>query len=93
MEPIEQTRDGDPWSEVPADVQELLKAEMARRQPSADATAPTRDAPKTKGSTRKKSTTKAETADASAGGDAQEAPKPKRSTRKKATPKTEAAEA
>jgi uncharacterized LabA/DUF88 family protein len=32
MEPIEQTPGGDPWSEVPPEVQELLRAEMARRQ-------------------------------------------------------------
>ena len=31
MEPIEQTRGGDPWSEVPPEVQALLKAELARR--------------------------------------------------------------
>ena len=32
MEPIEQTPGGDPWSEVPPEVQELLRAEVARRQ-------------------------------------------------------------
>ena len=32
MEPIEQTPGGDPWSEVPPDVQEMLRAELARRQ-------------------------------------------------------------
>ncbi len=32
MEPIEQTPGGDPWSEVPPEVQEMLRAEMARRQ-------------------------------------------------------------
>ena len=35
MEPIEQTPGGDPWSEVPPEVQELLKAEMARREATA----------------------------------------------------------
>ena len=34
MEPIEQTPGGDPWSEVPPEVQELLRAELARRQTS-----------------------------------------------------------
>jgi uncharacterized LabA/DUF88 family protein len=32
MAPIEQTPSGDPWSEVPPEVQELLRAELARRQ-------------------------------------------------------------
>ena len=88
MQPIEQTLDGDPWSEVPADVQELLKAEMARRQdvatPADEAEAPA----KPKKSTRKKSTAK--TADApKADADEAEAPaKPKRTTRKKSTAKT-----
>ena len=36
MDPIEQTPGGDPWSEVPPEVQELLRAEMARRQTSGD---------------------------------------------------------
>ena len=30
--PIEQTPGGDPWSEVPPEVQEMLRAELARRQ-------------------------------------------------------------
>jgi hypothetical protein len=37
MEPIEQTPGGDPWSEVPPEVQELLRAELARRGGSASA--------------------------------------------------------
>jgi uncharacterized LabA/DUF88 family protein len=32
MAPIDQTPGGDPWSEVPPEVQELLRAELARRQ-------------------------------------------------------------
>ncbi len=32
MDPIEQTPGGDPWSEVPPEVQALLKAELARRE-------------------------------------------------------------
>ncbi len=32
MEPIEQTPGGDSWSEVPPDVQAMLRAELARRQ-------------------------------------------------------------
>ena len=35
MEPIEQTPGGDPWSEVPPEVQELLMAEVARRETTA----------------------------------------------------------
>jgi uncharacterized LabA/DUF88 family protein len=35
MAPIEQTPGGDPWSEVPPEVQELLRAELARRQAGA----------------------------------------------------------
>jgi hypothetical protein len=40
MEPIEQTPGGDPWSEVPPEVQELLRAELARRGGSPDQAAP-----------------------------------------------------
>ena len=59
MEPIEQTAGGDPWSEVPPEVQELLMAEMARRERSdADADADKAEA-KPKRTTRRKSTTKA----------------------------------
>ncbi len=35
MDPIEQTPGGDPWSEVPPEVQALLKAELARREAGA----------------------------------------------------------
>jgi hypothetical protein len=50
MDPIEQTPGGDPWSEVPPEVQALLKAEMARREsvagkPATEAEAPTEDKP------------------------------------------------
>jgi len=62
MEPIEQTPGGDPWSEVPPEVQALLKAEMARREgssPKAEAEAPA-EGPAPKKTTRKR-TTKAST--------------------------------
>ena len=90
MQPIEQTLDGDPWSEVPADVQELLKAELARRQDS-QAPATTAEAPaKPKRAPRKKATSKADAAPAES--TTAEAPaKPKRAPRKKATPKADAA--
>ncbi|MEA2027001.1 MAG: hypothetical protein U9O18_09960, partial [Chloroflexota bacterium] len=57
MEPIEQTRGGDPWSEVPPEVQALLKAEMARREASAPA-AEAEEKPK---KTTRKRTTKTST--------------------------------
>ena len=86
MEPIEQTLDGDPWSEVPADVQELLKAEMARRQNVSSPPDGDEATAKPKRTTRKKSTPKA--AEAKVDADGAEAPaKPKRTTRKKSTPK------
>ena len=46
MEPIEQTPGGDPWSEVPPEVQELLRAELARRQVSSGKPAPVSDTPR-----------------------------------------------
>ena len=62
MEPIEQTPAGDPWSEVPPEVQELLKAELARRE-GAEAKAATEEAPAEekpkKRTTRKRTTRKA----------------------------------
>jgi hypothetical protein len=71
MEPIEQTPGGDPWSEVPPEVQALLMAEMARREGSApaeaEAEAPAEEAaeeqPK-KRTTRKRTTKKAAEAEA-----------------------------
>ena len=64
MEPIEQTAGGDPWSEVPPEVQELLRAEVARRESTAPkADAPTEEKPKPK-STRKRTTKKPAKAEA-----------------------------
>jgi uncharacterized LabA/DUF88 family protein len=75
MEPIEQTPGGDPWSEVPPEVQELLMAELARRQAGAqpeDADeAPAEEEPPKKRTTRKRTTKKA--AEAEAGAPAAEA--------------------
>ncbi len=73
MEPIEQTPGGDPWSEVPPEVQELLMAEMARREAPAKpaapaeaaAEAPAEEQPKTR-TTRKRTTKKAAEAEAEA---------------------------
>jgi len=67
MEPIEQTPGGDPWSEVPPEVQELLKAEMARRdvtESKAQASA-AEEKPKKK-TTRKRTTKKPVEAEAEA---------------------------
>jgi uncharacterized LabA/DUF88 family protein len=47
MAPIEQTPGGDPWSEVPLEVQELLRAELARRQAGAAPTAAPAREPRT----------------------------------------------
>ena len=89
MEPIEQTPGGDPWSEVPPEVQELLRAEVARRESTvAKAETPAEEKPKR--TTRKRATTKKaapaeEAAPEASAADAEE--KPKRTTRKRATTK------
>jgi uncharacterized LabA/DUF88 family protein len=71
MEPIEQTPGGDPWSEVPPEVQELLRAEMARRggageAPESEATTSADEAPEEqpRKKTTRRRTTKKSTADA-----------------------------
>ncbi|MEX1296897.1 MAG: NYN domain-containing protein, partial [Candidatus Limnocylindrales bacterium] len=67
MDPIEQTPAGDPWSEVPPEVQELLKAELARREAKAPADEPTAEAAEekpTKRPTRRRTTKKATEAEA-----------------------------
>jgi uncharacterized LabA/DUF88 family protein len=90
MEPIEQTPGGDPWSEVPPEVQALLKAEMARREgssPKAEAEAPAVE-PAPKKTTRKRTPKKAAPADADAAATADapaEEPAPKKTTRKRTT--------
>ena len=88
MEPIEQTPGGDPWSEVPPEVQALLKAELARRDSAVPkAEAPAEEAPKK--TTRKRTSKKAAPAEADAALEA-EAPAeeaPKKTTRKRTTKK------
>ena len=71
MDPIEQTAGGDPWSEVPPEVQELLKAEMARRD-NGSKVADT-DETKPKKTTRRKSTKATTDADKAAADEAAEA--------------------
>ncbi len=68
MEPIEQTPGGDPWSEVPPEVQELLMAEMARRDgaPAPADEAPAEEEKPKKRTTRKRTTKKAAPAEAEA---------------------------
>ena len=67
MEPIEQTPGGDPWSEVPPEVQELLMAEMARRDATTTpAEAPAAEEKPKKRTTRKRTTKKAAEAEAEA---------------------------
>jgi hypothetical protein len=63
MEPIEQTPGGDPWSEVPPEVQELLRAELARREGSGrTASSPDEAEAKPKRTSRKRTTKAAEEA-------------------------------
>jgi uncharacterized LabA/DUF88 family protein len=95
MEPIEQTRGGDPWSEVPPDVQALLKAELARREASTGtrpSEAPAEEAtPKT--ATRRKPAAKSTAAEKSAAAEAPaEEAAPKKATRRKPAAKSTAAE-
>jgi hypothetical protein len=59
MEPIEQTPGGDPWSEVPPEVQELLRAELARREGSGRTASSPADAEAKPKRTSRKRTTKA----------------------------------
>jgi uncharacterized LabA/DUF88 family protein len=68
MEPIEQTPGGDPWSEVPPEVQELLMAELARREAPAEeaAEAPAEEEKPKKRTTRRRTTKKAAEAEAPA---------------------------
>jgi uncharacterized LabA/DUF88 family protein len=85
MEPIEQTPGGDPWSEVPPEVQELLRAEVARRETTeAKTEAPAEEKPKK--TTRKRTSTRksapAEKAAAEAPSEEAEE-KPKKTTRKR----------
>ncbi len=102
MEPIEQTRGGDPWSEVPPEVQELLMAELARRDTAAPpakevAEAPAEEKPKRKTTTRKRTTKQAAEAEAPAEevaeAPAEEKPKRKTTTRKRTTKQAAEAEA
>jgi uncharacterized LabA/DUF88 family protein len=91
MEPIEQTPGGDPWSEVPPDVQEMLRAELARRQAASGHAGGGRQS----GGQRTTKPAEAATMDASPA----EAPAPveeaapKRTTRKRTTKPAEANEA
>jgi hypothetical protein len=97
MEPIEQTPGGDPWSEVPPEVQELLMAELARREGDETAEAPAEEEKPKKRTTRKRTTKKAAEAEAPADETAEapaEEEKPKkRTTRKRTTKKAAEAEA
>ncbi len=101
MEPIEQTRGGDPWSEVPPEVQALLKAELARREGAAEprSKAPAEEEQPKKRTTRKRPTKKAALAEAeapveeAAGTPAEEEQPKKRTTRKRPTKKAALAEA
>ena len=68
MEPIEQTPGGDPWSEVPPEVQELPMAELARRDSGSSSAPPAPEAAATaeeekpkQRTTRRRTTRKAET--------------------------------
>ncbi len=91
MDPIEQTPGGDPWSEVPPEVQALLKAELARREASSPKAPATAEAPKetTRPGTTKKAAD-AEKADATEAPAAAEAPK--KTTRRRTTKKAADAE-
>ena len=91
MEPIEQTPGGDPWSEVPPEVQEMLRAEMARRQAAsgqpggrAETTGRRAPRPPAQGSGAPADTAPAETAPVTATAPAEEA-KPKRAPRKRSS--------
>jgi hypothetical protein len=93
MEPIEQTPGGDPWSEVPPEVQELLRAELARREGSGRTASSPDEAEAKPQRTSRKRTTKADTAEAvadEASSDEAEA-KPKRTSRKRTTKAAEEA--
>jgi len=81
MDPIEQTPGGDPWSEVPPEVQELLRAEMARRQPSGRT-------PGRSTSSAAEAAPVAETAPAAEAAPVAEEAKPKRTTRRRSTSST-----
>jgi uncharacterized LabA/DUF88 family protein len=93
MEPIEQTPGGDPWSEVPPEVQELLRAELARRQagqaPEAKPQAPRRGAKPVRAEAPAvaEAPASAAAAPAAAAPVSEEAPaaKPRRTTRKRTT--------
>ncbi len=97
MEPIEQTPGGDPWSEVPPEVQEMLMAELARRDrgsssapPAADEAEARAEEEKPKRSSRRRTTKKAETEATAAEAEASaEEEKPKRSSRRRTTKKAE----
>ena len=97
MEPIEQTPGGDPWSEVPPEVQELLMAELARRDGEETAEAPAEEEKPKKRTTRKRTTKKAAEAEApaeeTAEAPAEEEKPKKRTTRKRTTKKAAEAEA
>ena len=84
MEPIEQTPGGDPWSEVPPEVQELLMAEMARRD--------TNDKPKSADKPKQVAEAEAAAPAEDAEAPAEEKPK-KRTTRKRTTKQAAEAEA
>jgi len=97
MEPIEQTPGGDPWSEVPPEVQEMLMAELARRDrgsssaPAAtDEAEATAEEEKPKRTSRRRTTKKAETEAAAPEAEATaEEEKPKRTSRRRTTKKAE----
>ncbi len=105
MDPIEQTPGGDPWSEVPPEVQELLRAEVARREvaegrSSAPVEKASAEEKPRRRTTRKRTTSEAAEAETEAPAEqaaAEEAPaeeKPtKRTPRKRTTKKAAEADA
>jgi ribonuclease E len=97
MEPIEQTPGGDPWSEVPPEVQELLRAEMARRGGAAPSAGPRTAAPQRSrgaGSSRVTAETpeavEASTAEASPSAGSDDAAPPAAKSAPKRTPRRKA---
>jgi hypothetical protein len=94
MEPIEQTPAGDPWSEVPPEVQELLMAEMARREGGGKPAAPAREDAEAKpaSGSRKRTTSRAASADSAAEETTAKAKPASGGTRKRTTAKAATAE-
>ncbi|HEY8168421.1 MAG TPA: NYN domain-containing protein [Candidatus Limnocylindrales bacterium] len=83
---------GDPWSEVPPELEEMLRAELARKGPATGGSADAADAkPQRRTSSRKPAAATAETATVEAADAAEAKPKRRTSTRKPAAATAETA--